>query len=142
MSIKMCVLRTGETVIGDVKEVLDTEQNKSLGYKISNPYTVTYQYANELKVAEGEIEEKEDSDGQYSFRFWAPLSAERDFNFPFEFIDVIYEPHRDVVDSYITVLEHYQKDFYHEFEVDIEDTIVTRPPEEDLTAQLHQSSVE
>lgn len=50
MSIKICLLRTGETVIGNLKEVIDPEQNKSLGYKIEHPYAIDYQYRKAFKT--------------------------------------------------------------------------------------------
>lgn len=134
----MCVLRTGETVIGDVKEVIDHLENKSLGYKVSNPYVVTYQYSNELEVTGEEVVDTQENNSKFYFKFWAPLSAERDFNFPYEFVDVIYEPHKDIVDSYLVVLEHYQKEFYQEFQVEADETVVTLPPDNDLTRQFAQ----
>lgn len=138
MSIKMCVLRTGETVIGDIKEVIDPTENKSLGYKVCAPYVVNYEYSNELEVKEKEVVEKEENNSKISMKFWAPLSAERDFNFPFDFIEVIYEPHQDIIDSYITIIEHYEKEFKHEFTVDTDLTITTSAPEDDILNQLNK----
>ena len=37
MSIKLLVLETGETVIGDIKEVMDKEKDEALGYKVEAP---------------------------------------------------------------------------------------------------------
>lgn len=125
MSIKLCVLRTGETVIGDLKEVIDHVENKSLGYKISNPYVVTFKYRNMLRVEGEEVEQSEENNADLQFNFWAPLSAERDFNFTFDFIDVIYPPHQDVINSYNAVVNHYVEENHISVEVDGNSAILT-----------------
>ena len=108
MSIKLCLLKTGEIVVGDLKELFDASENRSLGYKISAPYTVDYRYEKTLIVEDeniaGNVKETPQEDSQISFKFWAPLSSERDFNFPYEFIEVIYEPHDKIVQSYLAIL--------------------------------------
>lgn len=129
MSIKLCLLKTGETVIGDVKEVIDPNENKSLGYKMCAPYIVDYQYEKTLTVEDGTIEgnvkETAQKDSQISFKFWAPLSNERDFNFPYEFVEVIYEPHDKIVQSYLAILEHWQTENTLSVTVETDQTIIT-----------------
>lgn len=129
MSIKLCLLKTGETVIGDVKEVFDPNENKSLGYKMSAPYVVDYQYEKTLTVEdeniEGNVKETPQEDSQISFKFWAPLSSERDFNFPYEFVEVIYEPHDKIVQSYLAILEHWQMENTLNVTVETDKTLVT-----------------
>ena len=41
MAIKLMLLKTGETIITDAKEVVQEEQNR--GYLLNNPQTVTTQ---------------------------------------------------------------------------------------------------
>jgi hypothetical protein len=107
MSVKLCLLKTGQTVIGDLKEVIDHAENKCLGYKICNPYVVDFEFKNTLQVeGEEKVTTSDEDNAGIKFSCWSPLAAERDFNFPYEFIDVIYEPHRDVVRSYNTVVNH------------------------------------
>lgn len=107
MSVKLCLLKTGQTVIGDLKEVIDHAENKCLGYKISNPYVVDFEFKNTLKVdGEEKITTSDEDNAGIKFSFWSPLAAERDFNFPYEFINVIYEPHIDVVHSYNKIVNH------------------------------------
>lgn len=134
MSIKLCLLKTGETIIGDVKEVIDPDENKSLGYKMDAPYIVDYQYEKTLTVdnesIEGDVEETPEKDSQISFKFWAPLSKERDFNFSHEFVEVIYEPHDKIVQSYFAILEHWQTENTQNVTIDTDQTVLTRIKEE------------
>ena len=41
MAIKLMLLKTGETIISDAKEVVQDEQTR--GYLLSNPQTITTQ---------------------------------------------------------------------------------------------------
>jgi hypothetical protein len=125
MSIKLCLLRTGETIIGDLKEVIDHAENKTLGYKISNPYVVNFEFRNTLEVKEDRVSTSTEDNAGIKFAFWAPLAAERDFNFPYEFIDVIYEPHRDISSSYNNVVNHYVEENTITQVIDGEDAIIT-----------------
>ena len=125
MGIKICLLKTGETVIGDLKEVIDSEKNESLGYKIFSPYIVSFTYRNEMRVVDNSVVQNDEDNSDVMFKFWAPLSSERDFNFPHDFIEVIYEPHRDIANSYITVIQNYQDENTHEVTVDLDQTVVT-----------------
>lgn len=126
MSVKLCLLKTGQTVIGDLKEVIDHVENKTFGYKISNPYVVDFEFRNTLQL-EGEerVTTSTEDNAGIKFTFWAPLAAERDFNFPYEFIDVIYEPHKDVISSYNSVVNHYIEENTISEVVNGEDVIVT-----------------
>lgn len=125
MSIKLCLLKTGETVIGDIKEVIDPDENKALGYKIIHPYAVDFTYRNILKLEGEKIKQTDDDNAEYSFKFWAPLSSDREFNFPYEFIDVIYHPHKVVEEAYNTVVNHYISENTISVEVDGLDAILS-----------------
>lgn len=126
MSVKLCLLKTGQTVIGDLKEVIDHVENKTLGYKIVEPYSVDFEYRNTVKVDNNERVENSTLDNAgVKFNFWAPLSAEREFNFPYEFIDVIYEPHEEIVSLYNSVVNHYIEENTITETVNGEDVILT-----------------
>ena len=125
MSVKLCLLRTGETVIGDLKEVLDPEKNQSLGYKIIHPYSVDFTYRNTLKLEGEQVSSSNEDKSEYAFKFWAPLSAEREFNFAYDFIDVIYQPHKVVEEAYNTIVNHYISENTISVDVDGMETILT-----------------
>jgi hypothetical protein len=126
MSVKICLLRTGETVIGDLKEVLDPVENKSLGYKIQHPYIIDFTYVSSLVLDENGIETGEKKDSTYAFKFWAPLSSEREFNFNYDFVEVIYAPHKVVEESYNTIVNHYIEENTISVQVDGTKTITSK----------------
>lgn len=134
MSIKICLLRTGETVIGNLKEVIDPEQNKSLGYKIEHPYAIDYQYRKALKLGEEGVEGEVGNDAEYAFRAWGGLAAEREFNFNYDFVDVVYTPHKAVEESYNMIVNHWIEENTHKITVQGNEAIKTRGI--DLTQEL------
>lgn len=125
MGIKICLLKTRETVIGELKEVIDPKENKSLGYRINHPYTIDFSYRNVLKIDKEEVQKSDDDNSEFSFRFWAPLSKDREFDFPYEFVDVIYNPHESVEKAYNTIVNHYITENTINVEVDGIDTILS-----------------
>lgn len=126
MSVKICLLKTGETVIGDLKEVLDPVENKSLGYKIEHPYVIDFTYTSSLQLDENGVNDSEKRDSTYAFKFWAPLSSEREFNFNYDFVEVIYSPHKLVEESYNTIVNHYINENTISVQVDGTKTITTK----------------
>lgn len=127
MSVQLCLLRDGETIIADLKEVLDPEKNTSVGYRVSNPFIIDFGFRNLTKVVDQSVEELKEDDNNICFRPWAPLAKRTEFDFPHNFIEVIYEPHDEVLTSYISVIEHFKKKFLHEVTVDTDQTVVTTP---------------
>jgi hypothetical protein len=107
MSVKICLLRNGETVIGNLKEVLDPEENKSLGYKIEHPYVIDYKYRKALKLEDSGVVGDTGNDAEYAFRAWGALSSDREFNFTYDFVEVIYNPHAAVEEAYNTIVNHW-----------------------------------
>ena len=126
MSVQICLLRTGQTVIGDLKEVLDPVENKSLGYKIHHPYIIDFTYTSSLTLDENGVQDTDKKDSTYSFKFWAPLAAEREFNFAYDFVDVIYSPHKVVGESYNTIVNYYINENTVSVQVDGSKTITTK----------------
>ena len=108
MSIKVCLLRTGETIIGNLKEVIDNAENRSIGYRVEHPYVIDYKFEQKLTLNEGnQVDGGTETPATFAFRSWGPLAAGREFNFEYNFIDVIYEPHAAVLESYNTIVNHY-----------------------------------
>lgn len=125
MSIQICLLKTGETIVADIKEVIDTEKNESLGYKVSNPFVVEFQYTNVTKVDGENVEEVEENNNDIKFKPWAPLARKTEFNFPHEFISVIYDPHESIVNSYISIIAHFTEKFKKEIIVNTPQTVIS-----------------
>lgn len=122
MSIQICLLKTGETIIADIKQAMDKETNKILGYRVSNPFIIDFDYANVSQVSDGEVKELVEEENDIKFKPWAPLARQPEFDFAGDFVEVIYEPHGSIVDSYISILAHYAEKFTRTFEVNTTQT--------------------
>ena len=128
MSIKLLILETGETVIGDIKEVMDKEKNEALGYRVEAPYVIDYTPGSVQNLDEERPEEV--SDGDIGFRFWAPLSADREFDFTYDFVRVVYEPHSDIIAAYLEVIARHQAENTIVVEPEMNETNVSEDPNE------------
>lgn len=130
MSIKLLVLETGETVIGDIKEVMDKEKNEALGYRVEAPYAIDFTPGSIQNLDEAAPNPNDVQQGDIGFRFWAPLSADRDFQFTYNFVRVVYTPHEDIVAAYLNVIARYQSENTVELDPDMNETVVSENPAE------------
>ena len=133
MSIKLLVLETGETVIGDIKEVMDKEKNEALGYNVEAPYTIDFTPGSVQNLDEEAPNPDDVPEGDIGFRFWAPMSADRDFQFTYDFVRVVYTPHEDIVAAYLNVIARYQAENTVEVTPDMSETVVSENPQERST---------
>lgn len=109
MSIQILILETGESVIADVREALDPEENKSLGFLVDEPYEVRAIINRRIDTEDLENTDLKNS-SSVEFRAWAPLSANRTFRFTEDFVRCIYKAHDDVVQQYIDILQKWQEE--------------------------------
>lgn len=110
MSIKLCLLKNQETVICDLKEVLDPEENKSVGYMMSDPFVVIQTNRGFVEVDKDQNTSTEPQETTIQFYRLFPLSNETNFKVVYEFIDVIYEPHNEIAQSYLNVLARWREE--------------------------------
>ena len=138
MSIQILILETGESVIADVREALDPEENKSLGYLVDQPYEV--RVAMHRRIDTAELADADINDASsVEFRAWAPLSAERTYRFTEDFVRCIYKPHQEVVGQYFEILQKWQEANKKVIEVDKSKTNISpfaAAPEENLVQAL------
>ena len=130
MSIKLLVLETGETVIGDIKEVMDKEKNEALGYKVEAPYTIDFTPGSTQNLDETAPNPEDVQQGDIGFRFWAPMSKDRDFQFTYNFVRVVYEPHDEIITAYLEVISRYQAENTVVIEPDMSEVVVSQNPAE------------
>jgi hypothetical protein len=99
VSIKVAMLKSGEDVISDIKEMYVGDN--VIGYQLENPYVVKlYEKGNY------NLESQEETTGyDIFFTPWTPLSADKKFVIPSDWVVTIYEPHEDVKNSYINKME-------------------------------------
>jgi hypothetical protein len=89
MSIKLAILKSGETIISDVKELVSEE--KSCGYLLDNPYLVTIrkekilvEVDNDENTNRGEIE--------VSLSPWIILSKDTQILLNLDYVATLVEP--------------------------------------------------
>jgi len=98
MSIKIAMLQSGEDVIADIKEIItedpNTGEKRTVGYQFDKPYIV--------KLSHPEILiEDEKSSISILFYPWAPLSIDKQFFIPENWVITMYNAHSDIVNSYL-----------------------------------------
>ena len=99
MTVKVMLLKSGEDVISDAKEIMDTENKGIVAYHLTNPFVMqlTAEEPDELQV-----EGQEAPRTKYSVRYthWAPLSKQRAFIIPADYLVTIYDPHDNILRDY------------------------------------------
>jgi hypothetical protein len=94
MTIKLAILKSGEDVIADIKELVSEEDNKVLSYVFKNPYAV--------KLLTPQVLTEEVKDREYSVSFfpWVPLSSDTEIFVNTDWVVSIVEPTEGVKKSY------------------------------------------
>jgi len=98
MSVKLALLKSGETLIADIKElVLDKEEN-SYGYLFKNPKRVNI--SSPMLLTEESDENDEASKVQVSLTSWFLITKDTEFALPRDWIVTIMEPVDRLVGMY------------------------------------------
>ena len=100
MSVNLVILKSGEELIADVKEIKSGKD--VVGYFFNDPLTLDYEANEEPEVLlEEETESKYNSKVSISFFPWIPLSAERK-NIPCsaDWIVTIVKPQEQLIKLY------------------------------------------
>lgn len=96
MSIKLLLLSTNETLIGDIKEV--SSDDKFVGYLISKPQIIATK--KEIVFSEESMIEHSGSEIQVSMTSWMPLSSdEQIFIYPSSVVSLM-EPVSTIIQMY------------------------------------------
>jgi hypothetical protein len=140
MSLQLCLLETGETVIADIREAIDPDSNKSLGYLVTNPFAVEHTIHNTVQVDENfdKVDSSPEGSASLSYRIWAPLSRQNVFNFHTDFVRVIYEPDSKITEQYTAVLAKWQKEHTLTVEVDKHSTNVSWASDKNIASELEE----
>lgn len=94
MSIKLVLLKSGETLITDAKELLSEE--KFCGYLFNNPHIVDI--ASTI-VLTNDPENKTDT-VEVSFTPWMPLSCDKSYPVPTDWVVTMAEPISNITKLY------------------------------------------
>lgn len=96
MSIKLALLKSGEEVIADIKEIVN-EEEKIVSLLFSNPYVVKLITP---QILVEELSESPEMEYKVSFSSWLPLSLEKDIVVRTDWVVSIVEPVKMVKKSY------------------------------------------
>lgn len=94
MTVKLVVLKSGEDIVADVKELIDDDGNV-VSLIFSNPVTVKL-FKNQVLV-----DDEKENEYKISFTPWMPLSEEKNIPVRQDWIVTIVEPIEMVKKSYM-----------------------------------------
>ena len=95
MSVKLAVLKSGEKVIAEAKELVSKDEEKVRGYLFTRPHKVVT--AQPLLLTE---ESKDDNSLEVTLSPWIILSADTEVVVPTDWVVTIVEPIASVVKMY------------------------------------------
>ena len=103
MTIKILVLKFGEDIITEVKEMVSSETNTLLGYFITKPYVVKLQYNDTFLDAEKEDEEFKRTSTEFSIKMypWMPISKDITIPIPLDWVVTMVDPIEKVYNLYV-----------------------------------------
>ena len=96
--IKLLLLRHGEEIISTVKEIVEPETEKPLGYHLHKPFRLDI------------IDSKEGQGYQLDWFPWAPLSKDKDFYLPGSHVVTVYNPLDALMTQYISAIDEERYD--------------------------------
>ena len=105
MSIKLTLLRTGEQLISDMKELSAEGKDEPQAYLLENPHTV--------EIIEKEfITEEEKKDGDFGINVsllpWIILSKDKQMIIPVDSVLTVVEPLESVTQLYLDKMKSFQ----------------------------------
>ena len=96
--IKLLLLRHGEEIISTVKEIVEPETEKPLGYHLHKPFRL-------------DIVDSQQSQGyQLEWFPWAPLSKDKDLYLPGSHVVTVYNPLDALTTQYISAIDEERYD--------------------------------
>ena len=115
MTVKLCLLKSGEDVITDIQELTPPDSKRTIGYLFKNPCIV--------KLVGQPISEEEDAPIGFKIRLqpWMPLSKSKDIPVVMDWVVSIVEPVEDLKSTYENALSDEQALNGEENELELED---------------------
>ena len=108
MSVKILLLKSGEEVITEVREMYDPDTNQPIGYHMHKPFRLDI-----ISDLETGIVLDRNKGYQLHWFPWAPLSKDRDFFLPGHHVLTAYDPLDSIVDQYLSAIQNdiFEKNF-------------------------------
>ena len=101
MTIKILVLKSGEDVIADIKEMM-TSDNQVMGYILTKPCVVKLMSNAPLTAEEDDPDNEHSSEVRIRMHPWAPLAKEKEIPLTSEWVVTMVTPIDKVLDMYKT----------------------------------------
>ena len=101
MTIKILVLKSGEDVIADIKEMM-TPDNKVMGYLLTKPCVVKLVSTAPLTAEEDDPDNEHSSEVRIRMHPWTPLAKEKEVPLTSEWVVTMVTPIDKVLDMYKT----------------------------------------
>jgi hypothetical protein len=98
MSIKLILLKSGETVISDAKELISEE--KIVGYLLGNPYKISVDKKDSSFIVE-ETESIKDSVVEITLSPWILLTSDKQIPIKPDWVITVVEPLESVKEMYL-----------------------------------------
>ena len=111
MAVQLVLLKSGEELIADVREVIDTETQKQMSLVFVRPVRLTISEKNVLN------EETNTPQNILNFEPWISTSKDESFFVPYDWVVTVTQPKDDILNSYVQnvgVKEDGQGDFIEE----------------------------
>ena len=99
MTIKILVLKSGEDVIAEIKEMM-TSDNQVMGYLLTKPCVVKLMSAAPLTAEEDDSDTEHSSEVRIRMHPWAPLAKEKQVPLSTEWVVTMFSPIEKVLDMY------------------------------------------
>ena len=107
MSVKLLLLKSGEEIITEAKEIVDPNTKEPLGYHLHKPFRL------DIVSNDGGIVFNNERGYQVSWFPWAPLSKDKDFYLPAGHVLTAYDPLDSISEQYVQAIreENYEENF-------------------------------
>ena len=105
MSIKLTLLKTGEQLISEMKELVPEDQEQAHAYLLDNPHTVEI---NEKQFVTEEEKKSGDFGIDVTLLPWIILSQDNQMIVPFDSVLTVVEPLNSVTQLYIDKLKAFE----------------------------------
>lgn len=98
MALQLALLKSGDEIIADIREVFDKETNKPVSLVFIRPVYV--EQTGVTFLAEGDGEDSE-SEVTYVFRPWIENSADEEFFVPHDWVVTVCSPTITIIENYV-----------------------------------------
>lgn len=95
MTVQLALLKSGEEIIADIREIVDRDNGKPISLVFIKPVRVTVQQPAVLNEQSGQ------SEGVLSFTPWISTSKDEEFFVPYDWCVTVCEANDDIKNSYI-----------------------------------------